>query len=98
MAQEAHAQRDSDYFHAQALALMAPDIGLSPELHARRVEPAFGDFYGVCSCGARSLPLVSHREAAQWECPREEAETTVHVADVLWRRRVADYTVTPGSR
>lgn len=64
--------------------------GLRLEPHERRVEKAFGDFYGVCSCGARSLPLVTFTDARCWECPRDDAETSVLKADLLWRRRVAD--------
>lgn len=72
--------------------------GLVLEPHARRVETAFGDYYGVCSCGARSLPLVSYTEARIWDCPRDEAETSVLKADILWRRRVADASLMPGVR
>lgn len=44
-----------------------------PELHVKRTEKAFGDWYSVCSCGFVSLPLVS--EPLRWDCPVEDGET-----------------------
>jgi hypothetical protein len=62
------------------------------------VERAFGDFYALCSCGSRSLPMVTQHDARGWECPRESAEASVYLANEMWRRRVAEESLTPGSR
>ena len=60
-----------------------------PEIHTTRVEPAVGDWYGVCSCGARSLPCVTLHGAGKWTCPRDEAELEVLRGALHWRARLA---------
>ena len=64
--------------------------GCGPERHAVHVEKAFGDWYAVCSCKARSLPSWCAQAATEWRCPRHEAEMAVEKADVRWAQRVAD--------
>jgi len=73
--------------HARQLDAQAyaPDL-----LHVERVEPAYGDFYGRCSCGAISLPYWSAEAAQAWRCPREAAECEVDHARRRWNQRVFD--------
>lgn len=59
-------------------------------IHAVSIVPEFGDFYGVCSCGARSLPIATPGLAATWKCPLAEAEWDVAIAARLYEQRVAD--------
>lgn len=57
-----------------------------PFLHSTRVEPAFGDHYAVCSCGAYSLPMSTEADAEAWKCPRAEAEVDVFQARLAFER------------
>lgn len=71
--QGACGQRGADHLHAQPTG--APE---HPGVHVERVEEPFpGEYYGVCSCLARSLECVRRDDAAAWRCPRREAEEEV---------------------
>ena len=59
-----------------------------PQLHAERIERAFGDFYGLCQCGARSLPCAFRLDAERWKCPIGEGEATAAYAMQRWNERV----------
>ena len=99
-----HEEHPRQHFDAQ---------GSDPTVHVTRVEPAFGDVYGVCACGARSTPKDSADEAAVWDCPRayveaevmhlrrrlgDVAEEKVALAASLWRQRVSDAQMSGYSR
>lgn len=51
------------------------------------VEFAFGDYYGRCSCGARSADFVSRATAADWRCPEGEA-LRIFAESLHWARIV----------
>jgi hypothetical protein len=65
-------------------------VAPSPEIHAWRVVPEFGDWYGVCACQARSLPFALKADAARWACPRFLAEEEVALDAALYAQRVKD--------
>ena len=58
----------------------------APELHAKRIEPAFGDFYVVCSCGFVSTEFVA--KPTRLECAVEDAEVERARNRQLFRARL----------
>jgi hypothetical protein len=71
--------------HLSAQLLHVAHLGL----HHQRVEPAFGDWYAVCSCGWQSLPHVTRSDAFQEVCPVSAAEGERLRNLSLFRTRVA---------
>lgn len=68
----------------------ASDLHAQVGMHCERVEAAFGDFYGVCACGARSLALVTAGDAYLWRCPRHDAEVECARNERRWLARNND--------
>lgn len=79
--------------HVGSRALRPLDLFPEIRVHCERVEPLFGDFYGVCACGARSLPCVTASDAFRWRCPIYDAQVESLRNDQMFQQRVSDATV-----
>lgn len=56
--------------------------------HVRGLQFAYGDWYGRCRCGARSLPHSTMAGAVGWQCPRQQADEEVARNEARWQERV----------
>lgn len=69
------------------------DVEVARLVHVAHVDREFGDLYGVCACGARSLPFALRVDAERWSCPYLAAVEEVAAAVGLYLQRVSDATL-----
>ena len=84
--QDGRREQRAEHLHAQ------PAVTPShAHVHQERVDEPFpGEFYGVCSCDARSGECDRRQDAAAWTCPVKDA--LIEVArnrDAFQRRLLA---------
>ena len=88
---EGGSQQPSRDQHAPDRPLTLPEAQAQLRaIHVTRVERHFGDWWGVCACGARSREMVLRSDAEHWQCPRLQVEEDLLFTRSEWHRRVAD--------